>query len=156
MKNWESECAAEVPGKLLVHSPNLARLKFSVKVVRHRVRLWKAVEKLVPGEDAKFSEIGSPFGGAFGSAQFVDESVYVLLADALAVSFRAAVGIDVVPPGAAFVMAKSFANQFAHGAALFLGDGLGTLQHVGRKGHGKSSSIPHAHISYSRILPCLT
>ena len=46
MKNWESECAAEVPGKLLVHSPNLARLKFSVKVVRHRVRLWKAVEKI--------------------------------------------------------------------------------------------------------------
>ncbi len=28
------------------HIPNLALLDFSVKVVRHRVGLWKAVEKV--------------------------------------------------------------------------------------------------------------
>jgi hypothetical protein len=50
MENWKSACAAEVPGKLRVHSPNLAHLKFSVKVVRHKVRLWKAVENSRPGE----------------------------------------------------------------------------------------------------------
>lgn len=36
----------------------------------------------------------------------MDEAVYVLLADALAVGFEAAVGVDIVPPGAAFVMAE--------------------------------------------------
>lgn len=76
----------------------------------------------------------------------MDESVYILLADALAVRLRAAVGIDVVPPGAAFVMAEGLADEFAHGAALFLGNGLGTLQHVGREGYGKGSGVPHGDI----------
>ena len=48
----------------------------------------------------------SLFGGAFRGAQFVDEAVYVLFANALAASFRAAVGVDVIPPGAAFVMSN--------------------------------------------------
>jgi hypothetical protein len=104
------------------------------------------VEKSVLDRAREVSKCGSFFGGAFGGAQFVDESVYVLLADALAVSFRAAVGVAVVPPGASFVMAESRANQFAHGAALLLGNGLGTLQHVGGKGYGKGSGIPHLHI----------
>ena len=76
----------------------------------------------------------------------MDEAVYVLLADALAVGFRAAVRVDVVPPGASFVMAKSLANEFTHGAALFLGNRLGTLQHVGGKGDGKRSGVPHGNI----------
>lgn len=83
-----------------------------------------------PGGDAKFSEIGSLFIGTFGGAQFVDQAVYVLLADALAVSFRAAVGVDVVPPRASFVVAECLADEFAHSAAFILGDGLGTLLRI--------------------------
>ena len=73
----------------------------------------------------------------------MDEAVYVLLAYALASGLGAAIGVDVVPPGAAFVMAQRLPDEFAHGAALPLGDGLGALQHVGREGHGERSGIPH-------------
>jgi hypothetical protein len=51
------------------------------------------VENSRPGETARFGEIGSLFGGAFGGAQFVDEAVHVLLSDALAVGFSAAVRV---------------------------------------------------------------
>lgn len=102
--------------------------------------------KLVPGRETKFSEIGSLFGGAFGGAQFVDEAVHILLADALAVGFRAAVGVDIVPPRTSFVMAEGLAYEFAHGSALLLGYGLGTLQRVGREGHGKPSGVPHGDV----------
>ena len=85
-------------------------------------------------------------GCAFGGAQFVDEAVYVLLANALAGGFGAAIGVDVVPPRAAFVVAESLANEFAHSATLPLGDGLGTLQHVRGKGYGEGSGIAHGDI----------
>ncbi len=76
----------------------------------------------------------------------MDEAVDILFADALAVGFGAAVGVDIVPPGAAFVVAEGFADEFAHGAALPLGDGLGALQHVGRKRDRECFRVPHGDI----------
>jgi len=76
----------------------------------------------------------------------MDEAVDVLFADALALGLGAAVGIDVIPPGASFVVAEGLADQFAHGAAFFLCDGLGALQHIGRKGYGERSGVPHGDI----------
>ena len=76
----------------------------------------------------------------------MNEAVHVLFADALAAGFGATVGVDVVPPGAAFVMAKGLADEFTHGAALPLRDGLGALQHVGWERYGKRSGVPHGDI----------
>jgi|SRR5271157_369573 len=59
----------------------------------------------------------------------------------------AAVGVDVVPPGAPFVVAQRLPDQLAHGAAFLLRDGLRLLQHVRRQGDGKGSRVPHGDIA---------
>ena len=76
----------------------------------------------------------------------MDGAVDILLCDALAGGFGAAVGVDVVPPGAAFVVAEGLADEFAHGAAFLLGDGLGALQHVGGEGYGEGAGVAHGDV----------
>ena len=61
----------------------------------------------------------------------MDKVVHVLLADSPAAGFGAPISVDVVPPGAAFVMAEGLADEFAHGAALLLRDGLARLSMSG-------------------------
>ena len=89
---------------------------------------------------------GSFFRSAFAGAHFVDEAVYILLADAVTLGLSAPIGVDFVPPGAPLVVAQCLADEFTHGAALLPREGLRALEHVWGKGDGKRSGVPHEDI----------
>jgi hypothetical protein len=47
-------------------------------------------------------------------------------------------------------VAQGLADEFAHGAALPFGDGLGAFQHVRGQGYGEGSGVSHGDIYIAR------